>query len=363
MDRTLSRRALVRRAAAGSLALSVAGCSQNDSAYRDALMEQTHPLGPDPSLADLVRCATLAANGHNTQPWLFRASDGSVAILPDFSRRTPVVDPDDHHLYASLGCAAENMHLAARARGMTGAVSFKSTEEGRIDVDLGPAATDETDLFAAIPARQCTRAAYDGMPVATDIIARLSWAANQYGVDAEIITDERRMEDILALVIEGNSHQIDDPAFVQELKDWLRFNPNAAAAWRDGLYSACSGNPTVPDWLGPITFDLFFTKGAENDKYAEHVRSSAGIVVFVAKSDDPEGWMNAGRAYERFALQTTADGLKHAFINQAVEVPEMRRNLQTLLSLGDRRPNLVVRFGHGPTLPKSLRRPVQDVMV
>jgi hypothetical protein len=27
-------------------------------------------------------------------------------ILPDLSRRCPAVDPDDHHLFVSLGCAA-----------------------------------------------------------------------------------------------------------------------------------------------------------------------------------------------------------------------------------------------------------------
>jgi hypothetical protein len=69
------------------------------------------------------------------------------------------------------------------------------------------------------------------------------------------------------------------------------------------------------------------------------------------------------RAYRRFALEATADGLKHAFVNQAVEVPEMRRELQALLGLGERRTNLVVRFGHGPAMPKSLRRRVGDVIV
>ncbi|MGH1559991.1 hypothetical protein ACRAWD_24530 [Caulobacter segnis] len=31
----------------------------------------------------------------------------AIEILPDLSRRTPVVDPDDHHLFVSLGCALE----------------------------------------------------------------------------------------------------------------------------------------------------------------------------------------------------------------------------------------------------------------
>jgi hypothetical protein len=45
----------------------------------------------------------------------------------------------------------------------------------------------------------------------------------------------------------------------------------------DGLYSAASGNPTVPAWLGRLMFGMFFTPGAENDKYARHIRSSASL--------------------------------------------------------------------------------------
>ena len=116
-------------------------------------------------------------------------------------------------------------------------------------------------------------------------------------------------------------------------------------------------------WLGPTVFDLFFRKSAEHDKLAEQVRSSAGMAVFVAASDDREGWIGAGRTYQRFALCATVEGLKNAFINQAVEVPEVRGALQTLLNLGDRRPSLLVRFGWGPAMPRSLRRPVRDVLV
>ncbi len=60
------------------------------------------------TLAGLVHYATLAANSHNAQAWPFRPTAEGVAIRPDLSRALPVADPDHHHLYASLGCAAEN---------------------------------------------------------------------------------------------------------------------------------------------------------------------------------------------------------------------------------------------------------------
>jgi hypothetical protein len=49
----------------------------------------------------------------------------SIVILPDLSRRCLVVDPDDHHLYVSLGCAAENILQAAAVLQGAFAVGFR----------------------------------------------------------------------------------------------------------------------------------------------------------------------------------------------------------------------------------------------
>jgi hypothetical protein len=98
-------------------------------------------------------------------------------------------------------------------------------------------------------------------------------------------------------------------------------------------------------------------------KYARQLASSAGVAVFVAKKEDREHWVLAGRACQRFALQATALGLKHAFINQLVEVARLRPDLAKLVGLAGRRPDLVMRFGYGAALPFSARRPVESVVV
>jgi hypothetical protein len=73
--------------------------SMNDYDVTARTLRRQLPKGVD--LRELVRFATLAANGHNTQPWKFRIELSGVDILPDFTRRTGVVDPDDHHLFVS----------------------------------------------------------------------------------------------------------------------------------------------------------------------------------------------------------------------------------------------------------------------
>jgi len=61
----------------------------------------------------------------------------------------------------------------------------------------------------------------------------LEQAAAGTGVQMLIITESAAVERMLELVVAGNSAQLDDEAFVQELKSWIRFNAGDALRTRD----------------------------------------------------------------------------------------------------------------------------------
>ena len=153
--------------AAGSAAWANKNGMGSMADYKAAVAELRQIPPTAPETRDLIRYASLAPNGHNTQPWLFRPGKNGVAILPDFGRRTPVVDPDDHHVFVSLGCAAENLAIAAGAAGRAGDIEFDPAGDGTVLVRFGNGNGGEQALFDAIPRRQSTRADYDGSSVGT----------------------------------------------------------------------------------------------------------------------------------------------------------------------------------------------------
>ncbi|HXN10658.1 MAG TPA: hypothetical protein VN859_05400 [Steroidobacteraceae bacterium] len=124
-----------------------------------------------------------------------------------------------------------------------------------------------------------------------------------------------------------------------------------------------SGSPSIPTWLGNLAFGWLFTAKEVNDKVARQIRNSAGIAVIVGQAVDKAHWLDVGRCFERFALQATALGVRSAFLNQPLEVAAVRPPFAAALGITGQRPDLVVRFGRGPTMPKSLRRPIQAVLV
>ena len=379
----------------GATGLSLASCSgQTGADSYEAVAAQTWrasgssgvdalAVGPAPSgrtspsferefapelMLELVRLATLAPSSHNTQCWKFALEERGLAILPDLSRRCPAVDPDDHHLFVSLGCAAENLVQAAHAHGLHAEPRYDAARAA-ITVPLSPlprlsvAQAKSSPLFKAIPERQCTRGDYDGKALSVNELGLLERAGTSSGVRLLLLTERPAMERVLDFVVQGNTAQMADAAFVEELKHWIRFSAADAVRTRDGLFGLASGNPDVPAWLGELAFRFVFTQKGENEKYVRQIRSSAGIAVFAGEAADKAQWVDVGRCYERFALQATALGIRNAFLNQPVEVPAVRSPFAAAMGLAGLRPDLVVRFGRGPTLPRSLRRPVQAVLV
>jgi hypothetical protein len=169
---------------------------------------------------------------------------------------------------------------------------------------------------------------------------------------------------VAEFVAAGNTAQFADQAWRRELQHWVRFNPRSARAAGDGLYGPAMGNPAVPDWVGRLFMQLGFSVKSQNRKDILHIRRSSAVAVLVSDHDDRRHWVEAGRCFERFALQAAALGLRTAFINQPVEVAALRPQFAAHLGLdAGQRPDLLVRVGRGPLMPRSFRRPVDEVIV
>ena len=310
---------------------------------------------------ELVRYATLAANGHNAQPWRFTIHQDAIDIHPDAARRLPVVDPHDRELWMSLGCALENLIVAARAMGYAPEVTYPDRADV-IQVRLEASTAHADPLFDAIPLRQTTRTDYDGQSIPTADLAQLQALPLEPGVVLHVITDPAERETVLDYVSQGNLRQYADRAFVDELIAWLRFNKREALTSLDGLYSRCAGNPEVPRWLGQLAVAGTGPQ-QQADTDARKLRSSPAAVVIASETDTKTAWVRAGQVYERLALTTTVLNIKSALLNQPIEVADLRGQFQSAMGLSMSLPQLVLRIGYAAAMPHSPRRPIEHVIV
>lgn len=315
-----------------------------------------------PDIKKLILCATMAPSGHNTQPWKFSTQENTICIHPDFSRRLPVVDPDDRELYISLGAALENLITAAQYEGYRPSVNF-SHDNRSICVHLEESGDkiNNLPLFNAIPQRQSTRSYYDGRSIPDIYMEKLSSLPLERGVSVIFITEAEKTEQIASLVREGNSIQMNSPAFMQELVSWIRFNENEVEKHRDGLSYKATQSPSAPRFIGKLFMKFFLKADVQSKKDEEHIKSSSALMVVLSENNDIDSWIKTGRSFERLVLYATSIGIKNAHLNQPCEVPELKEKLQKLLSVGDRHPQLLLRLGYAEKLPGSVRRDVGEV--
>ena len=315
--------------------------------------------GAPPDLREWIRIGSLAASSHNTQPWRVRIDPEVPAILiqPDDERRCPVVDPHDAHLFKSLGCMAENIRIAAGVSGYACELEIEG-DVPDLRLTFRPAAIDgEPARYRAIAERQCTRTEYDGSALSDGDREALLAAGTGEGVRTLLLEGSSALETVSDFVRRGNEAQLADADFRRELAHWIRFNPQTALERRDGLASMVMGRPAMPQWLGQTLRGLLLRPDAQAKKDAAEIRSSSAIAVITADDDALPGWVEAGRVYQRLALTATARGLKHAFINQPIEVGAIRNEFRRWLDVAPAQPMLMVRIGRGEPMPFSLRRP------
>ena len=176
---------------------------------------------------ELIQSAIKAPSGHNTQPWKFKVENNTITIYPDYERALPVVDSDNHAIFISLGCALENLVIAAQHSGFKTNITCYTEQAGNesITVQLTPSPAGENGLlFDFIDIRQATRNPYNGKPIPGSEIEKLKATSVQEDVQTILITSEKDINSIIDLVKEGNRLQFSNSSFITELIKWIRFN-------------------------------------------------------------------------------------------------------------------------------------------
>lgn len=317
-------------------------------------------------LAFLLHYAVLAPSGHNTQPWLFTVEGDTVDLCADRTQALAVVDPEDRALTISCGAALFNLRVALRRFGYRDDSYELLPDPESADllarvrlVEGEPASPDEEALFAAIPKRRTTRAAYDERDVPIELEREFGADAAQEGAWLHPVPAAERGT-IAELIAEGDRAQMGDRRFRRELAAWV--HPNRSRANR-GVRGYGLGFGDLLSYAGPLVIRTFDTGKGQAAKDREIAEGSPLLTVLGTDGDTPRDWLAAGQAMERILLRASAHGLTSSFLNQPVEVDHLRPRLAAAIGRSGEQPQLVLRFGYGPEVAHAPRAPVEEVLI
>ncbi len=334
--------------------------------------------GHDGPLA-LVRAAILAASPHNTQPWIFKVSPTAIELHIDTQRSVGALDPYLREEHLGIGCALENLLLAAAAMGYDAKVTYEpgkleplpsapvsrlvtrdeavastqdlATEKPNLSpettrlvarVDLKPGPRTPSELYDAIPYRHTNRAAYDPhRPLPQDFLDELSRLPGRvatehvyiqpYAPDAVVFlfTAETVRQKIAAASSAANNEIYADPAVARSSERWLRLKWSSIQQHRDGLTIDAFGLPPIADAAAKMMTPRMLRWASARSTKSAYVdlMLSAPLIGFVAVRDryDAAQSLRAGQIWQRAHLLATSRGIAARPCNELVEMVDHQR--------------------------------------
>src|SRR3712207_1788931 len=130
------------------------------------------------SLDRIVELATRAPSVHNTQPWRWRTTAGTLELRSDQRRRLLATDPRGRDLAISCGAALHTMTVAAAAEGWASVVHRlpDPTDGGllaRVTFRRRPPNEDDIARAQVVQHRRTDRRQVTSWPVPPERVDRL----------------------------------------------------------------------------------------------------------------------------------------------------------------------------------------------
>jgi hypothetical protein len=298
---------------------------------------RTWEVGNAASPARLVRAAILAANPHNSQPWRFHIQPASIDLFADRARNIGSIDPLLREMHIGLGCALENLILAASALGFGHNLAlFPNPGEiahvARVDLEAGTE-VKTSSLYAAIPHRHTNRGAYDSARVLDPPVFEEMQALGKDlpAVSVRWFTSADSRRHMGELVVQATEAIISDRQQSQDSAAWFRPTWQEIQQKRDGLTVDAQA---LPGWmraaakvLPPISREQSERIWLKSTREVQVATAPAFGTLLVRDAADNSNRVQSGRLWQRMHLWAETRGIAMQPLNQMPERADRERSL------------------------------------
>jgi nitroreductase len=305
----------------------------------------------------LLRYAILAPSTKNSQPWRFVVEGNQVQLIAALERGQPVADPKNRELYISLGCALENLLVAAEQFGFHYGVNYFPERRPELAGIVhfaaggGPSPERAGITLEAMVARHNDNSVYRPIAVPQTSKEQLQkcWVERDLRLD---LTDNHRfLRWIEELTLQADRVEFANPSFRKELGYWIG----------QGVFGA----PQPLARLGGFAVSRMDLGEPVARQDRDIVESASLLGVISAVDDSHLTHLRAGQLFERIWLTATALGINVHPMSQTMRNPAMRRAVGSLLHIQGWIPQHLFRVGYSSRegdVRHTPRRPLGDLI-
>ena len=317
----------------------------------------------------LVRAAILAANPHNSQPWQFRVTDKTIDVFFDAARNIGAIDPFFREMSMGIGCALENLLIAAASEGYATKVKLLPDPGNPLhaaQVSLLPGTRLSSPLYDAIPKRHTNRGPYD---MERNVPAELLDGLAGLGADfpgTKVIwfsTPEakRRIGDLIVAATEAI---VADRQQSADSAKWFRTSWQQLQTLRDGTTLDAQSLPPLVNAAAKILPP--FSRETADQAWLQatrerHVATAAAFgLIAVPDMRDNAMRIRGGRLWQRMHLWATTRGLAMQPLNQMSERADREMQLGIESRFGTALKELVADASSQALMPFRIGYPTVD---
>jgi hypothetical protein len=186
-------------------------------------------------------------------------------------------------------------------------------------------------------------------------------SAKTNGTWLDVIDDDNRKNALTDLISQGDRIQLSDKRFRRELAAWI--HPNRSKS-RDGMPGYAHGmTHDIASHMGPFLIRTFDIGKGQAAKDKELASGSPVLSILGTDADEPLNWIQTDQAPARILLQARARDVWTTYMNQPIEVQELRPKVLQALGRTTGFPQLLMRMGYSKEVKPTPRREIDDVIL
>ncbi len=304
----------------------------------------------------LLNFAILAPSSHNTEPWKFRVRDNRIDVLLDFSRWLEVADDDQRELHISVGCALENLLVAAEHFGLGyDCVLLPKADDPSVAASVAfkeqgvPAPFRPKVLFNMIPARHTNHQKYEDRAIPDDVLQLMLATCPDDDITLNLTGDPKIKLLVDGLVVRGDAIEFADPRFREELAYWIG----------QGVF----GTGWLMSKIGKLAVSYIDMGKSQAKKDSDILMSSPILGLISSKQDDRRSQLKVGQVYQRLSLLAASYGIWCQPMSQIVQIPELKIEVASLIPDSELVPQHPFRMGYAPAAKqRTPRRELEEML-
>lgn len=301
-----------------------------------------------------LRYAILAPSSHNTQPWKFSIGDDNVQIFGDKTCWLKVADHDQRELHISVGCALENLMIAADHFGYNTAVRYfpdRKREDLIAEVTFteGKNPKIEKAVFDALTTRHTNRKVYESRKIPEEHLKKLQDCGREHDMRIDFSDDDEVKMEADTLFTEAVMIHFADPAYREELAYWFG----------QGVF----GTPWLISKIGQIAISHMGIGKSTAEKGSKALMSASHLGLISSAHDDRLSQVNVGEVFERLALTATSLDIRVHPLSEPCELPALRKKLQAIVPGMKEIPQMPFRLGYAEPEKHTPRRPLEEALI